>query len=153
MAWDFLLEIEAKRQLDSSRPILFVAHSLGGIFVKEALRRSVTCQSHSAGPQLHSVFSFTIGVIFFGTPHGGADPRGLLERIAEKFIRAAGFSASEHAIHALLPSAERLRELKDEFNHIIRKQNWVVYSFQEAVGVPYLRGEKVRNGFFFAGVC
>jgi hypothetical protein len=83
-------------------------------------------------------------MIFFGTPHGGADPRGLLERIAERSIRAAGFSVNEHAINTLLPSSERLRELRDEFNPVVCQQNWTVHSFQESVGVSYLRGEKVR---------
>jgi hypothetical protein len=145
MAWDFLVELEAKRQPESSRPILFMAHSLGGIFVKEALRRSAGCQPHPSRPQFRSVFASTVGIIFFGTPHGGADPRGLLERIAERSMRAAGFSVNEHVANTLLPSAERLRELKDEFSPIVRQQNWVVYSFQEAVGVQYLRGEKVRK--------
>jgi hypothetical protein len=145
MAWDFLVDLEAKRQPESSRPILFVAHSLGGILVKEALRRSASCQSHPARPQFRSVFSSTVGIIFFGTPHGGADPRGLLERIAERSIRAAGFSVNEYAIATLLPSSERLRELRDEFSPIVRQQNWAVHSFQEAAGVLYLRGEKVRN--------
>jgi len=83
--------------------------------------------------------------MFFGTPHSGADPRRLLERIAERTVRAAGYSVNEHVINTLLPSSERLRELKDEFSPVIRQQNWVVYSFQEGVGVQYLRGEKVRK--------
>jgi len=60
-------------------------------------------------------------------------------------MRAAGFSVNEHVINALLPSSERLRELRDEFNPIIRQQNWIIHSFQEAVGVSYLWGEKVRK--------
>lgn len=143
VAWDFLVELEAKRQPEPSRPLIFIAHSLGGIFVKVALRRSASCQPHSSRPQFHSIFTSTIGIIFFGTPHDGADPRGLLERIAERCIRAAGFTVNKNVINTLLPSSEHLRELSDEFGHIIRGQNWTVHSFQEAVGVQRLRGQKV----------
>jgi len=75
MAWDFLVELEAKHQPEPSRTILFIAHSLGGVFVKEALRRSAGWLPHHSRPQFRSIFTSTIGIIFFGTPHGGTDPR------------------------------------------------------------------------------
>ncbi|KAF2191246.1 hypothetical protein K469DRAFT_720242, partial [Zopfia rhizophila CBS 207.26] len=56
-------------------------------------------------------------IMFFGTPHGGADPR------------AAGFSVNEQIINTLLPSAERLRELRDEFGLMAPEQNWIIHSF------------------------
>jgi hypothetical protein len=59
-------------------------NSLGGIVVKEMLRRSSS--SHLSQPQLHNIFESTFGI---GTPHCGADPRGFLQHVAEKAIRAA----------------------------------------------------------------
>lgn len=76
IAWDCLVALEAERRTDPSRPVLFIAHSLGGIVVKEILRRSSGC--YSSQPHLCGIFDSTIGLIFFGTPHGGADPRGFL---------------------------------------------------------------------------
>ncbi|KAK3681681.1 hypothetical protein B0T22DRAFT_348844, partial [Podospora appendiculata] len=73
---DFLVVLEACRRSEPSRPLLFVAHSLGGIVVKEMLRRAKNCQSRQ--PHLHQICGATVGIMFFGTPHGGADPRGLL---------------------------------------------------------------------------
>jgi hypothetical protein len=148
MAWDFLVELEADRRTDPARPVLFIAHSLGGIFVKEALRRSASCQLDKP---LRAIFDATIGIIFFGTPHGGADPLGFLHRVAKEAARAAGFSVNEQVVNSLLPSAERLRELRDEFNPVVRRQNWTIHSFQEAVGVKSLGGEKVcRNSIRFS---
>jgi hypothetical protein len=140
IAWDFLVALGA--ECLPSRPILFVAHSLGGIIVKEMLRRSSGCQS--CQPHLHNVFNDTIGIVFFGTPHGGADPRGLPQRVAETLIRAAGMSVNEQVVNTLLPSSERLRELRDEFGLIASEQNWIIHSFQEELGIMYLNGRKVR---------
>jgi pimeloyl-ACP methyl ester carboxylesterase len=142
IAWDFLVALEAQRRLEPSRPVLFIAHSLGGIIVKEMLRRSSGCnigQTH-----LRSVFDSTIGIIFFGTPHGGADPRGFLQHIAEAVIKAAGVRVNEQIVNTLLPSAERLRELRDEFSPMAHQQDWIIHSFQEELGVMGLNGHKVR---------
>ncbi|KAF2231160.1 hypothetical protein EV356DRAFT_519023 [Viridothelium virens] len=141
IAWDFLVALEAGRRADASRPMLFIAHSLGGIIVKEMLRRSSSCrqlQSH-----LNGIFKSTVGIMFFGTPHGGADPRGILQRIAEMVFKIAGFSVNEQIVNTLLPTAERLRELRDEFGLMAQEQNWVIHSFQEQYGVTPLSGHKV----------
>jgi hypothetical protein len=81
--------------------------------------------------------------MFFGTPHGGADPRGILQHVAEKVIKAAGFSVNKQIVDTLLPSAERLRELRDEFSPMAHQQGWIIHSFQEEMGVHLLGGNKV----------
>jgi hypothetical protein len=143
IAWDFLVSLEAARRSEPLRPLLFIAHSLGGIIVKEALRRSRGCEIYQS--HLHDIFESTNGIIFFSTPHGGADPRGLLQHIAEKAIKAAGFSANEQIVNSLLPSSERLRELREDFGPMARQKNWIIYSFQEQYGVTALSGNKVGN--------
>jgi pimeloyl-ACP methyl ester carboxylesterase len=141
IAWDFLVSLEAARRHEPSRPLLLIAHSLGGIIVKEALRQSRGCEKHQS--HLYSIYESTSGVIFFGTPHGGADPRGPIQHIAEKVMKVAGFSANEQIVNTLLPSAERLKELRDEFGPMVRQKRWIVYSFQEQYGVKVLGGNKV----------
>lgn len=143
IAWDFLVSLEAARSSDLSRPLVFVAHRLGGIVVKEALRRSRGCEIHQS--HLRSIYDSTSGIVFFGTPHGGADPRGLLQHIAERIIKMMGFSVNKQIVDTLLPSSERLRELRDEFGPMARQKNWTIHSFQEQYGVGALGGNKVRD--------
>jgi hypothetical protein len=143
ISWDLLVALESERRTEPSRPVLFVVHSLGGIIVKEMLRRSRGC--HMGQTHLRDIFNSTIGIIFFGTPHAGADPRGFLHRIAERAIKAAGFSVNEQIVSALLPSSERLRELRDEFGPMAQEQNWIIHSFQEQVGVGLLNNQKVYS--------
>ncbi len=97
-----------------------MAHSLGGIVVKEMLRRSEGC--HLGQSHLHAIFESTTGIVFFGTPHSGADPRGLLHRAVESVFKAVGFSVNEQLVSTLLPSAERLRELRDDFGPMAQQQ-------------------------------
>jgi hypothetical protein len=146
IAWDFLVSLEAARCCEPSRPLLFIAHSLGGIVVKEVLRRSRGCEIYQS--HLRSIYKSTSGIIFFGTPHGGTDPRGLILHIAEKIGKAVGFSVNQQIINTLLPSSERLRELREEFGPMARQQNWLIYSFQEQYGLKALNGNKVRDSTF-----
>ncbi|CCC05215.1 unnamed protein product [Sordaria macrospora k-hell] len=138
MAWNFLLQLEAERHADPSRPLLFVAHSLGGILVKEALRRSERCKS-----SLRDVFTSTTALMFFGTPHGGADPRGALHKLIERAIRGMCVSVNDSVLDTLLGKSDRLEELRNEFNPIAQEQNWPVHSFQEELGVKLLFNRKV----------
>lgn len=141
IAGDFLVALEARRRDEPQRPVIFIAHSLGGIIVKEMLRRS--SHGHRAQTHLQSIFESTVGIMFFGTPHGGADPRGLLLRVAEKVVRAAGFNVNEQVVNSLLPASERLKELRDAFGPIAQERKWVIHSFQEQYGSRALLGRKV----------
>lgn len=135
------------RRTDCTRPLLFIAHSLGGIVVKEMLRQSdgfLTHQTH-----LRSISTSTLGIIFFGTPHSGADPRGLLLHIAESVVRVFGLTANEKVLDGLLPSSERLRELRDNFGPMAHARGWAIHSFQEDLVVKAL-GRKVRTVPSFA---
>ncbi|KAL8792151.1 MAG: hypothetical protein Q9195_005247 [Heterodermia aff. obscurata] len=141
IAWDFLVALEAERREEPSRPIIFVVHSLGGIVVKEVLRRSSEC--YQSQTHLREIYVSTIGIMFFGTPHSGADPRGFFHRIAEKIFKAVGFTVDEQIVNSLLPSSERLKELRDVFGPRAYEQNWIIHSFQEQIGLKALGDHKV----------
>ena len=142
IASDLLKSLEANRRSQPSKPLVFVAHSLGGIIAKEALRQAQGCETHHH--HLRQIYESTAAIIFFGTPHGGADPRGLRENVVERIARAAGLSVNEQIVNALLPTSERLKELRDSFAPMARHKNWIIYSFQEQYDVRFLSGGKAR---------
>ncbi|KAF2813937.1 uncharacterized protein BDZ99DRAFT_567647 [Mytilinidion resinicola] len=67
-ARNLLYELEEKRRKVADRELVFMAHSLGGILVKEVLRRSQT----DPDAKIQKIFMSTTGVFFFGTPHRGS---------------------------------------------------------------------------------
>lgn len=56
---------------------------------------------------------------------------------------AAQLKVNEHIVQTLLPSSERLKELRDVFGPMAQEQNWVIHSFQEQFGVRVLADRKV----------
>lgn len=141
--WDLLCSLEESRRGvgEASRPILFVTHSLGGIVVKEALRRSRRCAM--VKPHLHVICEATTGLIFFGTPHRGADPRGFLHHVLTASAQSFGLKVNREIVDALMPNNPHLQDLSDEFAVLCHEREWPVYSFQEEYGVTQLMGTKV----------
>ncbi|KAK3371504.1 hypothetical protein B0T24DRAFT_706512 [Lasiosphaeria ovina] len=144
-AWELLCCLGDAREQEGAthRPLLFVAHSLGGIIAKEALRQAKAKCASPPNAHLGSIFSSTIGIVFFGTPHRGADPRGPLHHVAEKAIRAAGWTADKKVVETLLPNSECLKELCDEFPLLASEMKWNIVSFRETRGMSILGGDKV----------
>ncbi|KAK3900758.1 hypothetical protein C8A05DRAFT_35585, partial [Staphylotrichum tortipilum] len=142
-AWEMLCDLDDLRRgpIERRRPIVFIAHSLGGIVVKEALRRARVCQLSK--PQLYSIFEETSSIIFFGTPHGGADPTNFLHHILAASAQAFGVQVNQQIVDTLMPNSERLTELRDEFPAMCQERAWSIYSFQEEYGVGALFGTKV----------
>ena len=136
-----MIALEAERRAEPSRSIFFIVHSLGGIIVNEMLRRSGNLRQR----QVHfwEILNSTICFKFFGTPHSGADPRGILQRIVEKVVKAVEFSIDEQIVNSLLPSTERLKELRDDFSP--KAQNWMIHSFQEQFGITALGGQQAST--------
>ncbi len=56
----------------TDRPIIFVAHSLGGLVAKRALIYSSDVRGNHT-EHLRSIYVSTHGILFLATPHMGAD--------------------------------------------------------------------------------
>ncbi|KEQ62534.1 uncharacterized protein M437DRAFT_49405, partial [Aureobasidium melanogenum CBS 110374] len=70
-AADMLLERllgKRKKPEEKCRPIIFIAHSLGGLVVKQAM---IQAWSHSQ--RYNELLDSVKGCLFLGVPHGGAD--------------------------------------------------------------------------------
>jgi hypothetical protein len=143
IAWDFLVGLEAARRVQSLRPLLLVAHSLGGIVVMEALRRSSGCKKHQG--HLHSIYEATSGILFFGTPHGGPNFRELIQLTIERVIKVDDFKVNGHIVNTFLLYAEQLKEWDEKFGSIARDRCWTIFSFQEQYGDIAIGSKKVRD--------
>lgn len=64
------------------RPLVFVAHSMGGLLVKQLLRRA-----ESSAREYGRVLEATRGVVFLSTPHAGS-PLATIANILRLFLRA-----------------------------------------------------------------
>ena len=82
---NFLNLIGNSRRDDPHRPIIFIAHSLGGIVIKQALYLA------SSNPKFASIKDATQGIIFFGTPHRGTRPESSLESIVTTILQRLFF--------------------------------------------------------------
>lgn len=69
---ELVYDLDSERREDGTqqRPIIFIAHSLGGIVVKKALLHSDRVRVGNLEDQ-RSIKLSTYGIIFMGTPHQG----------------------------------------------------------------------------------
>lgn len=138
-ARDLLYELEERRRKKvADRDLVFIAHSLGGILVKEMLRRSQT----DPDTKIQKIFTSTTGVFFFGTPHRGSkDWASFGEGVAGMASRLLGMDINNQVIHALLPSGPELELCRESFatQWGKRGESLVVRTFQESKGVTGVR--------------
>jgi len=137
-ARDLLYKLEAKRRNAAERDLVFIAHSLGGILVKEVLRRSET----DPDPKIKKIFMSTTGIFFFGTPHRGSkDWASFGEGIAAIAGCLLRVDTNDKVIHALLPTSTELELCRESFavQWENRREHLTVRTFQESKGVTGLR--------------
>jgi hypothetical protein len=130
---------ERRRSEASGRPIVFVAHSLGGLLVEEAI---VESKKQGPGSRKIDVYKSTQGIIFFGTPHKGSNDVKwglILESIA-----SAVFDTNDKLIRALEPDNELLDKLARDFQDIVDEGNLRICSLLESTGktgLPIFNGK------------
>lgn len=97
-----------------NRKICFLAHSLGGLVVKQAL-----CLSHSSEQRhIQQVGNSIASIIFLGTPHFGAELAawGVLgAKLAKAVTRPA-----KNIVHVLKPDSEVLAAIQNGFHNLLR---------------------------------
>ncbi|KAJ2993825.1 hypothetical protein NUW58_g1724 [Xylaria curta] len=121
-----------QREKPQGRPVIFVCHSLGGVIVKEMLRRS----NESEESDLKDIVGSTKGIIFLGTPHRGSSDfvslGDTVRRVASAVARVDSNSALLRSLGADSPELELGR---DSFVVLWRTYNFRVKTFQEGFGL------------------
>ena len=119
------------------RRIIFVAHSHGGLVVKQALLTSFLENSTTG------VLSRTDGVLFFGTPHQGSDLASLGHIVA---VILSPWGSDGNILESIKPGSNANRELHVSFTDILntsraRDQGAIsIWNFYEEVKTPIVLG-------------
>ncbi|KAK0712187.1 Alpha/Beta hydrolase protein, partial [Apiosordaria backusii] len=144
-AEELLSQLRAKREdLEVGYPILFIAHSLGGLVLKQAL---CVAKDHSEYGEL---FEMTRGITFMGTPHRGsgvASPALILASI----LRVAGLRIAKQRLRSLQEHSKSLFNLSDQFRRITAGIS--ILSFYETKPTPPLSGLVVQPNSAILGLA
>lgn len=148
---DLMHKVAAMRVECRGRPIIFIAHSLGGILVKGALNeaRQMTHQ-----PQYLDIQQSSFAIMFMGTPHQGADYAKWGEMLSN-IVGAlpGGFSTDSSILRELSPDSETLDGIARRFDEMLDQSIPVpdkvkICSVQEGKGMSAVKGagSKVNTG-------
>jgi hypothetical protein len=122
------------------RPLIFVAHSLGGILVKDGLCWAKGQAGFSA-VKVNEVYSATKGVIFLGTPHRGAS--GQFATVGEqlrRLVKIAGHDSDPHLISGLKSDSEGLTRISENFHLLADDKTFLIFSFVETRPLSNFKG-------------
>jgi hypothetical protein len=114
-----LNSLKSNRTLEEveDHPIIWIAHSLGGILVKRALMMSRNMRDKKLD-DLRSIWVSTYGIIFLGTPHTGADPAKwglMLQRMVNVLMPKHILHTENQLVKTLQSNNEILQNINIEF--------------------------------------
>ncbi|KAJ5964901.1 uncharacterized protein N7479_004777 [Penicillium vulpinum] len=123
----------------SSRPILFVAHSLGGLVCQQALILSNSIDG------LWAISSSAIGIIFMGTPQYGSSLASYREKLAKGMNIV--HTANRDMVGALHPGSNNVQTVGNEFQAMLRRGDLSlkVFCFFEAKNMNDVVGKIVEE--------
>ncbi|KAF2793083.1 hypothetical protein K505DRAFT_325724, partial [Melanomma pulvis-pyrius CBS 109.77] len=117
-----LLRDKRSSEAETIRPIVFLCHSLGGIIVKQALRIATNEDRYNP------IASATKGIVFFGTPHRGADLAFWGEMLA-RLGKACFLRPPKDLIKDLRNNSKTVMDVSEDFRSIVDK--YAIVSFYE----------------------
>jgi hypothetical protein len=123
-AVNLLNHIISERAKVKDRPIIFIAHSLGGIVVKRALVEA------KLNDMYRPIREATYGIAFFGTPHQGGNLAKLGD-IASTIVRGVLRNPSNSLMDALRKDSGFVQSLQGDFQHQL--EDYKVLSFYETL--------------------
>jgi hypothetical protein len=141
-AENLMHNVAGVREECKGRPLVFVAHSLGGILVKGALNES----RYMPQPQYSDLFSSCHAIIFMGTPHLGAEVAAWGTTMSNVVgALPGGFSTYSGVLRGLEPDSESLYTITRRFNEILNRaipdcDKIQICSVQEGLGMSSIKG-------------
>ncbi|XP_037304920.1 protein SERAC1 [Pungitius pungitius] len=102
------------------RPVVWVAHSMGGLLVKKMLLDA------SEDPEMHGLLNNTKGIMFYSVPH-----RGTFMAEYSVSVRYLLFPSVE--VRELCKDSPALRDLNENFLNIAKEKEFQVLSFAETL--------------------
>lgn len=122
--------VSDRRRECRNRQIIFIAHSLGGLVCEQALLICREGEMH-----LEEVFQSTLGIIFMGTPHGGADLANWGHTLA-KYLNVIR-SRNSAILGDLRHKSEVLTAVQQQFQQLLRSRGVYIniYCFFEEKAV------------------
>lgn len=121
------------------RPVIFIAHSLGGLVCEEALNLSSKRQG------LEALLSNTLGIIFMGTPHGGSHLASWGSTVAKYVNIFRG--TNRQILGNLQPGSSDLQRTEEDFQHMLLREDMKlkIYCFYEALKMNDTIGKIVER--------
>ena len=124
---NLLSDLVMLRKSDTAKlnPLIFIAHSLGGIVVKDAL--SISGNEKTV---FNAVIPATIGVMFLGTPHHGSRAASLgkmVFEVSKLFFKKPNLQV----LRGLETNSETLERISRSFGQILSTGRIKVHSFRE----------------------
>ncbi|KAH7350702.1 hypothetical protein BKA65DRAFT_582695 [Rhexocercosporidium sp. MPI-PUGE-AT-0058] len=113
------------------RKIIFIAHSLGGLVLKETLRRSKAAIMEAVDKR--SILENTFSIMFFATPHRGSAYAAPGE-FAATVVMAMGMDANDSNIKDLKRNAQLPTLLQEETQAILLENKIEIDTFIESKG-------------------
>ena len=129
-----IAELAANRRIRKAteRPIVFVAHSLGGLVVKRALIYSSEIRGNYT-EHLRSIWVSTYGILFLGTPHTGSEVASWgsrLQWICGAVLPSKVLDTQPQLVDALKKNNEVLQNIDRQFIQLTSRLH--IYFFHEA---------------------
>lgn len=107
----------------SSKPVILIAHSLGGLLVKSAIKHLA-----SSGDSEHHMLSKVKQLIFFGVPHFGMH--------VDHLRTIVNTQPNQELVNSLAPDSKVLKILEDSFNGILQHRPIRLISIYETKRSP-----------------
>ncbi|KAF7552556.1 hypothetical protein G7046_g7383 [Stylonectria norvegica] len=113
------------------RPIIFVAHSMGGLIVKEAYIQG------QSDPVFGEIIEAVSSIIFLSTPHRGTNLAATLNRI----LQVNPSTNPMEFIQELSTGSQTLQRLNDQFRHVAHRLE--IISFYETRPTKVFKKAKI----------